>query len=136
VWNIPLINTLILALSGTCVTWARHALSENNQKDLVRGLGCAIILGLIFSAFQAAEYVHASFKMTDGVYPSNFYLATGFHGVHVIMGTIFLCVCYFRALSGHFGPGKGSLGLELAAWYWSFVDIVWIFLFIFVYVLP
>lgn len=134
-WDIPFMNTLILLLSGTTITWAHQALLENNQKDLVQALGYTILLGVFFSFMQAVEYMHAPFKFTDGIYASNFYMATGFHGAHVIIGTIFLTVCYFRAKRGDFVEGKGHLGLEFAAWYWHFVDVVWLFLFVFVYVL-
>jgi len=133
-WDIPFTNTLILLLSGTSVTWAHHSLMENNQKDLVRGLKYTILLGMLFTAFQAYEYHHAAFGLKDGIYAANFYLATGFHGIHVIIGTIFLAVCYFRAKKGHFEPGKGHLGFEFAAWYWHFVDVVWLFLFVFIYI--
>jgi cytochrome c oxidase subunit 3 len=132
-WNLPFMNTLILLLSGTTVTWAHHALLNNNRKEVVQGLTCTVLLGIAFTLFQAIEYHHASFKITDGVYPSNFYMATGFHGAHVIIGTIFLTVCLFRARQGGFDNGKGHLGFEFAAWYWHFVDVVWLFLFVFVY---
>lgn len=133
-WNIPFLNTLILLLSGTTVTWAHYALQEGNRKDMVRGLLCTVLLGAIFSSFQIFEYFHATFKFKEGIYPSNFYMATGFHGFHVLVGTIFLTVCLFRARAGHFDKGNGHLGFEFAAWYWHFVDVVWLFLFAFVYV--
>ncbi len=133
-WDIPFTNTLILLLSGTTVTWAHYALEENNQKDCVAALGFTVLLGVLFSTLQAYEYTHAEFKLQDGVYAANFYLATGFHGLHVIIGTIFLAVCYFRAKRGDFFNGQGHLGFEFAAWYWHFVDVVWLFLFVFVYV--
>ena len=134
-WDIPFTNTLILLLSGTTVTWAHHALIENNRKDMVMGLGLTVLLGMFFTMTQAYEYFHAPFSFKDGTYPSIFYMATGFHGAHVIIGTIFLLVCWFRARSGGFDKGKGHLGFEFAAWYWHFVDVVWLFLFVFVYVL-
>lgn len=133
-WDIPFMNTLILLLSGTTVTWAHHAMLENNQKDLVRGLKYTVLLGFFFTCMQAYEYHHATFGMQDGIYGANFYLATGFHGLHVIIGTIFLSICYFRAKKGHFEQGRGHLGFEFAAWYWHFVDVVWLFLFVFVYI--
>lgn len=133
-WDIPFINTLILLLSGTTVTWAHYALEEDNQKDMITALGITVVLGIFFSCMQAYEYHHASFKLKDGVYAANFYLATGFHGMHVIIGTIFLAVCYFRAKRGDFKNTNGHLGFEFAAWYWHFVDVVWLFLFAFVYV--
>lgn len=134
-WDIPLINTLILLLSGTSVTWAHHALLEDDQESLVTALGLTVFLGLLFSFFQAYEYHHAAFGLQDGVYAANFYLATGFHGLHVIIGTIFLFICFLRARKGHFKAGRGHLGFEFAAWYWHFVDVVWLFLFLFIYVL-
>jgi len=133
-WDLPLINTLILLLSGTTVTWAHYGLLNNDQKATVMGLGLTILLGLSFSCLQAYEYHHAAFKFTDGVYAANFYIATGFHGLHVIIGTLFLTVCFFRARRGHFAAGNGHLGFQFAAWYWHFVDVVWLFLFIFVYI--
>lgn len=133
-WDIPFMNTLILLLSGTTVTWAHYALLENKQKDLIEALGYTILLGVLFSCMQAFEYMHASFKFTDGIYASNFYMATGFHGAHVIIGTIFLTLCYFRAKRGDFVKGKGHLAFEFAAWYWHFVDVVWLLLFVFVYI--
>jgi len=135
-WHLPLMNTLILLLSGAAATWAHHALAhENNRKDLVNGLIIAILLGLLFTAFQAYEYWDASFGFGRGceVYCSNFLLPTMFHGLHVIIGTIFLSVCLFRALAGHFTPDQ-HVGFEAAAWYWHFVDVVWLFLFAAVYV--
>jgi cytochrome c oxidase subunit III len=133
-WDLPFINTLILLLSGTTVTWAHHAIQERDQKNSVTALGLTILLGISFSMLQAYEYHHAAFKLSDGIYAANFYLATGFHGLHVIVGTIFLIVCFFRARRGDFVKGE-HLGFEFAAWYWHFVDVVWLFLFIFVYVL-
>jgi cytochrome c oxidase subunit 3 len=131
-WSIPFLNTLILLLSGTTVTWAHHAALENQRKQLVQALTCTVILGLIFTSLQAYEYTHAAFGFTQGVYASTFYMATGFHGFHVIVGTIFLMVCLFRARRGDFTPTQ-HLGLEFAAWYWHFVDVVWLFLFVCVY---
>lgn len=133
-WHLPLINTLILLCSGCAATWAHHALvHENNRKDLVNGLILAILLGAIFTVFQAYEYSHAAFGFTDGIYPSTFFMATGFHGFHVIIGTIFLTICLIRALKGHFTPER-HIGFEAAAWYWHFVDVVWLFLFAAVYI--
>lgn len=132
-WDIPFINTLILLFSGTTVTWAHYALLNNNQRDTVRALAITVVLGLIFTALQAYEYHHAKFGFKDGIYASNFFMATGFHGVHVIIGTIFLAICLVRASKGGFSP-EGHLGFEFAAWYWHFVDVVWLFLFACVYV--
>ena len=134
-WGLPFMNTLILLLSGSTVTWAHHAVLHNNQKDTVEALGYTILLGASFTLCQAFEYHHATFAFTDGIYASNFYMATGFHGLHVLIGTIFLTVCYFRAKKGHFLKGNGHLGFEFASWYWHFVDVVWLFLFVFVYIL-
>ncbi len=131
-FDIPLLNTVILLTSGATVTWAHHALRENNRKHLILGLVLTVLLGLTFTGFQAYEYSHAHFKFTDGIYPSVFFMATGFHGFHVIVGTIFLAVCLGRALAGHFTP-KRHFGFEAAAWYWHFVDVVWLFLFVWVY---
>ncbi|MFV0296342.1 MAG: cytochrome c oxidase subunit 3 [Hyphomicrobiaceae bacterium] len=133
-WGLPLVNTLILLLSGTTVTWAHHALLENNRKGLVWGLFITVVLGLLFTTFQAYEYMHAAFTFSGHIYGSTFFMATGFHGAHVIIGTIFLAVCLIRALQGDFTP-KQHFGFEAAAWYWHFVDVVWLFLFICIYVI-
>lgn len=132
-WDLPLLNTLILLLSGTTVTWAHYALMNNNRRDLICGLAITVLLGISFTTLQVIEYHHASFGFKDGIYPSNFYMATGFHGAHVLIGTIFLLICLIRAIKGQFTP-EGHLGFEFAAWYWHFVDVVWLFLFAFVYV--
>jgi cytochrome c oxidase subunit III len=131
-FHLPFFNTLLLLLSGTTVTWAHYAILQNDQKSTIKALWYSVILGVLFSACQAYEYSHAAFGFKDGIYASTFYLATGFHGFHVIVGTIFLAVCLKRAYSGHFEP-KQHLGFEFAAWYWHFVDVVWLFLFVFVY---
>jgi cytochrome c oxidase subunit 3 len=131
-WDLPFLNTLILLTSGTTVTWAHHALREGNRKSLVNGLALTVLLGLAFTACQAWEYSHAAFGFKDGVYSSTFFMATGFHGFHVIVGTIFLAVCLFRAMNGHFTPER-HFGFEAAAWYWHFVDVVWLFLFSCIY---
>ncbi len=131
-FDLPLLNTLVLLLSGTTVTWAHAALLDNDRKNLLLGLGLTILLGIGFTALQAIEYSHAAFGFTEGAYPSTFYMATGFHGFHVIVGTIFLIVCWFRAYAGHFTPEQ-HFGFEAAAWYWHFVDVVWLFLFVCIY---
>jgi cytochrome c oxidase subunit 3 len=131
-FDLPLMNTLILLTSGTTVTWAHHAIIEGNQKSAVRGLAVTVVLGMFFTCVQAYEYFHASFGFTEGIYPSVFFMATGFHGFHVIVGTIFLTVCLFRAMKGHFKPDH-HFGFEAAAWYWHFVDVVWLFLFFAIY---
>ncbi|MEQ7874225.1 cytochrome c oxidase subunit 3 [Sphingomonas sp. ASV193] len=136
-FGFPLLNTLILLCSGTTVTWAHHALIHGDRKGLKTGLLCTIALGLLFSSIQAYEYLHApfAFKAVNGgnVYTSTFFMATGFHGFHVLVGTIFLIVCYLRAARGDFTP-KQHFGFEAAAWYWHFVDVVWLFLFVAIYV--
>ncbi|VDC28306.1 cytochrome c oxidase subunit 3 [Pseudogemmobacter humi] len=139
-WHLPLINTLILLLSGCAVTWAHHALvHENNRKDLIQGLTIGVILGVIFTFLQAYEYSHAAFGFANNingepsVYGGIFFMATGFHGFHVIVGTIFLFVCLMRAMRGHFTQDN-HVGFEAAAWYWHFVDVVWLFLFFAIYV--
>jgi cytochrome c oxidase subunit 3 len=131
-FGVPFLNTLILLLSGCTVTWAHHALREGDRSGMLQGLALTILLGLIFSSLQAYEYAHAAFGFGGNIYSSVFYMATGFHGAHVIIGTIFLIVCWFRAYAGHFKPDH-HFGFEAAAWYWHFVDVVWIFLFSCVY---
>ena len=132
-WGLPLVNTLILLTSGTTVTAAHHALLENNRKGLIWGLVATVILGALFTVCQAWEYLHAGFTFGGNLYGSTFFMATGFHGAHVIIGTIFLLVCLIRAIYGHFTP-KQHFGFEAAAWYWHFVDVVWLFLFSCIYV--
>ncbi len=137
-FELPLINTLILLCSGAAVTWAHHALvHENNRKDLIQGLTVGILLGLLFTVFQAVEYIelvkHEGYTLGGDVFFGTFFMATGFHGFHVIIGTIFLFVCLIRALRGHFTP-ESHVGFEAAAWYWHFVDVVWLFLFAAVYI--
>jgi cytochrome c oxidase subunit 3 len=132
-FGLPFVNTMILLLSGTTVTWAHHALLENDRKGLVTGLALTVLLGMLFTTFQAWEYSEAPFKFYGGgVYPSTFFLATGFHGFHVIVGTCFLAVCLVRAMRGGFTPRR-HFGFEAAAWYWHFVDVVWLFLFTCIY---
>lgn len=131
-FDLPLLMTSILLLSGCTVTWAHHAILENKQADAVRALGLSVLLGSVFMLFQAYEYSHASFPFTSGIYASVFYMITGFHGFHVVVGTIFLAVCYLRARKGHFTPDN-HFGFEAAAWYWHFVDLVWLFLFVAIY---
>lgn len=131
-WDLPFINTLILLLSGTTVTWAHHALLKGRNDEVKTALLITVLLGLTFTGLQALEYSHATFAFKDGIYPSTFYMATGFHGFHVIVGTLFLAVCLIRSHRGTLTP-KGHLGFEFAAWYWHFVDAVWLFLFVCVY---
>ncbi len=137
-WGIPAINTLILLTSGITVTWAHHALRANHRGQLILGLFATIALGILFLGLQAYEYVHAyselGLKLSSGIYGSTFYLLTGFHGFHVTVGTIMLIVIFFRCIKGHFRPDH-HFGFEGVAWYWHFVDVVWLLLFILVYLL-
>ena len=132
-FGFPLLNTFILLCSGTTVTWAHHALIHGDREGLKKGLWCTILLGLLFTSIQAYEYVHAPFAFKGTIYGATFFMATGFHGFHVIVGTIFLAVCLARAYKGDFTP-KQHFGFEAAAWYWHFVDVVWLFLFVSIYV--
>ena len=131
-FDLPFLMTMILLLSGCTVTWAHHAILEGDQKGFIQGLGLSVFLGFFFLCFQVYEYTHATFGFTEGIFASTFYMATGFHGFHVFVGTIFLFVCWFRARKGHFTKEK-HFGFEAAAWYWHFVDVVWLFLFVAVY---
>lgn len=131
-FDLPFMNTLILLLSGTTVTWAHAALLEGNRKDVIRALSFTVALGVLFSLCQAYEYSHAAFKLTDGKYAATFFMATGFHGIHVMIGTAFLAVNLVRAVRNTLDP-KQHLGFEFAAWYWHFVDVVWLFLFVGIY---
>ncbi len=136
-WDIPFLNTLILLLSGCTVTWAHHCVREGDNKTATKALALTVLLGITFTSFQAYEYVRTiygpdGFSLHNGIFGSTFYMATGFHGFHVIIGTTFLIVCTMRAWYDHFRPDK-HVGLEAAAWYWHFVDVVWLFLFSWVY---
>ncbi len=134
-WHLPFINTLILLTSGTTVTWAHHALEHGDRKGFIQGLWLTVILGLVFTGVQAYEYMHATFAFGGpeaNIYGATFFMATGFHGAHVIIGTIFLIVCLVRGYLGHFKTN--IFGFEAAAWYWHFVDVVWLFLFAVIYV--
>ena len=130
--HLPLFNTIILLLSGTTVTWAHHALLHNERGMLKLMLALTVALGILFSYVQGYEYAHAPFAFKDSIYGSTFFMATGFHGFHVLVGTIFLIVCLIRAMAGHFSPQQ-HFGFEAAAWYWHFVDVVWLFLFFAIY---
>jgi cytochrome c oxidase subunit 3 len=156
-WHLPLLNTVILLTSGTTVTWAHHAIQTGDKKGAVQGLALTVLLGISFTCIQAYEYAHAPFTFglngaalaafTDpahatlvagqgnlgAIYGSTFFMATGFHGFHVIVGTVFLTVCLVRAILGHFTPTR-HFGFEAAAWYWHFVDVVWLFLFTSIYI--
>jgi cytochrome c oxidase subunit 3 len=141
-FQLPLVNTLTLLLSGTTVTWAHHALQVGDRKSAKIGLALTIVLGALFTSIQAFEYHHiivakeffSEEAANAGLYGSSFFMATGFHGFHVLIGTIFLAVCLARLLGGGFTPQK-HFGFEAAAWYWHFVDVVWLFLFAFIYVI-
>nr|AFQ62363.1 cytochrome c oxidase subunit III [Papilio dardanus] len=131
-FQIPLLNTIILITSGVSVTWAHHSLMENNFSQTTQGLFITIMLGIYFTILQAYEYIEAPFSIADSIYGSTFFLATGFHGLHVMVGTIFLFICFLRHLNFHFST-KHHFGFEAAAWYWHFVDVVWLFLYISIY---
>jgi len=141
-FQLPLVNTLTLLTSGTTVTWAHHALQVGDRKSAKIGLLLTILLGVLFTSIQAYEYTHILTEKlfyspeaaNSGLYGSAFFMATGFHGFHVLIGTIFLTVCLIRLMNGGFTPQK-HFGFEAAAWYWHFVDVVWLFLFTFLYVI-
>lgn len=130
--EMPLLNTVILIVSGVSVTWAHHRIIEGNHRERFQGLVVTIVLGVLFTFLQFLEYQEVRFRMADRVYGSVFFIATGFHGLHVIVGTLFL-------LSRAGRLGKGYLraihhfGFEASAWYWHFVDVVWLFLYLFIY---
>nr|UPL66081.1 cytochrome c oxidase subunit III [Idiostolus sp.] len=130
--EIPLLNTMILLCSGITVTWAHHSLMQNNYSQTTKSLFFTVILGLYFTVLQAYEYIEASFCISDSIYGSSFFMATGFHGLHVIIGTIFLLICLIRHIYLHFSSIH-HFGFEAAAWYWHFVDVVWLFLYISIY---
>ncbi len=131
-WGLPFLNTLILLTSGATVTGAHHAILENHRDKFIAGLFMTVALGFIFLGVQIYEFGETAFAFTDGIFPSTFYMATGFHGFHVFVGAIFLLVCLVRAWKGHFTAEK-HIGFAAAAWYWHFVDVVWLFLFTWVY---
>ena len=135
-WGVPALNTFILLSSGATITWAHWGLKEDNQKKLVWGLAATIALGVLFVIFQAWEYQHAykdlNLTLESGVYGSTFYMLTGFHGFHVTMGAIMLMAVLGRSMKGHFSP-HNHFAFEAVAWYWHFVDVVWLGLFVFVY---
>jgi cytochrome c oxidase subunit 3 len=137
-WGVPLVNTLILLSSGVTITIAHHALRAGNRKQLLIWLGATVLLGALFLNFQAHEYLEAYTKMNltlgSGIYGSTFFMLTGFHGLHVTLGAIMLTVIWFRCFKGHFTRDH-HFAFEAVAWYWHFVDVVWLGLFLFVYVL-
>jgi cytochrome c oxidase subunit 3 len=132
-WGLPFINTVILVTSSFVLMWAHKQLKANNRKPFLIGLGITILMGATFLVLQILEYGHATFAFTDGIYPSVFYMTTGFHGFHVFVGVCTLAVMFFRGLSGQLTPDK-HIGFQAADWYWHFVDVVWLFLFVFFYV--
>lgn len=131
-FEIPLVNTLILLCSGVTVTYAHHSITAGQKLDAFWGLLVTIILAVIFTCFQVFEYVTAVFKISDGIFGSTFFMATGFHGFHVFVGTVFLIVCLVRIYYNHFTV-EHHFGFEAAAFYWHFVDVVWLFLYVAVY---
>nr|APL97258.1 cytochrome c oxidase subunit III [Linevichella vortex] len=131
-FQVPLLNTAILLASGVTVTWAHHSVVENLHTQSNQGLITTVALGLYFTFLQALEYMEAPFTIADSVYGTTFFVATGFHGLHVIIGTTFLAVCLVRLLNAHFSSHHHT-GLEAAIWYWHFVDVVWLFLFTVIY---
>lgn len=132
-WHLPLFNTLLLLTSGTAVTWAHHAMLHNDRKGVIWGLIVTVALGALFTVVQAIEYSSAGFSFSGNIYGSTFVMATGFHGFHVLVGTIFLSICLILSLKGNMSAER-HLGFEFAAWYWHFVDAVWLFLFVCIYV--
>lgn len=130
--RVPALNTVILVTSGASVTWAHYALIKNDRKQVILGFSFTIFLALLFTTFQVLEYLSSQYYISDGIYGSIFFMITGFHGFHVIIGSIFLLVCFFRFLNYHFTP-KHHIGFQSAAWYWHFVDVIWILLFFIVY---
>ena len=131
-FQIPLLNTIILLSSGITVTWTHHRLLEKNHQQATQSLFLTIILGIYFTILQAYEYIEASFSIADSIYGRSFFIATGFHGLHVIIGTLFLTICFIRLINNHFSKTH-HFGFEAAAWYWHFVDVVWLFLYISIY---
>ena len=136
-WGIPALNTALLLLtSGVTITIAHWGLLKNNRRQLIIGLIMTIALGMTFLGFQIFEYAHAyselNLKLTTGAYGSTFFMLTGFHGFHVTVGTLMLIVILGRSIAGHF-TAEHHFGFEGVAWYWHFVDVVWLLLFILVY---
>lgn len=131
-WHVPLLNTFVLVTSGAYITWAHYAILAGYRKESINALIATIILAIFFTGLQAFEYNAAPFNISDSVYGSVFYMTTGLHGSHVLIGTIFLVVCLFRHVAHHF-TRTHHVGFECASWYWHFVDIVWIFVYFFIY---
>nr|QLY89680.1 cytochrome c oxidase subunit 3 [Brachycentrus subnubilus] len=131
-FQIPLLNTIILLTSGITVTWSHHSILENNHQQAKYSLMFTVTLGIYFTILQAYEYMEAPFTISDSIYGTSFFMATGFHGFHVMVGTMFLFICLIRHLNNHFSSNH-HFGLEAAAWYWHFVDVVWLFLYLIMY---
>lgn len=131
-FRVPLLNTAVLLASGVTVTWAHHRLMEGRRSNSIQALILTVALGGYFTVLQAGEYAEASFAISDRAYGSTFFVATGFHGLHVLIGSRFLLVCLSRVVYNHFSNGH-HFGFEAAAWYWHFVDVVWICLYLCVY---
>nr|NP_008128.1 cytochrome c oxidase subunit III [Paracentrotus lividus]AAA68140.1 cytochrome c oxidase subunit III [Paracentrotus lividus] len=129
---VPLLNTAVLLSSGVTITWSHHSILAGNRNEAIQALFLTVVLGIYFTILQAWEYIDAPFTIADSVYGSTFFVATGFHGLHVIIGTTFLLVCLIR-LSGHHFSTHHHFGFEAAAWYWHFVDVVWLFLYVCIY---
>nr|YP_009472874.1 cytochrome c oxidase subunit III [Melophagus ovinus]ART65747.1 cytochrome c oxidase subunit III [Melophagus ovinus]AWB97140.1 cytochrome c oxidase subunit III [Melophagus ovinus] len=130
--QIPLLNTMILLSSGITITWAHHSIMNNNYTQMTQGLSFTILLGIYFSMLQMYEYIESKFTIADSIYGSTFFMTTGFHGIHVLIGTSFLLICLIRHMNFHFSKNH-HFGFEAAAWYWHFVDVIWLFLFISIY---
>nr|AHA52576.1 cytochrome c oxidase subunit III [Triraphis sp. QL-2013] len=130
--NIPLLNTLILLSSGVSITWCHYSILNDNYSNSILSIFFTLLLGVLFIFFQYLEYNESFFSMSDSVYGSIFFMATGFHGLHVIIGTFFIFVSFFRLLQMHYSNFH-HFGFESASWYWHFVDVVWLFLYIFIY---
>nr|YP_002860204.1 cytochrome c oxidase subunit III [Fejervarya cancrivora]ACD49889.1 cytochrome c oxidase subunit III [Fejervarya cancrivora] len=131
-FEVPLLNTAVLLASGVTVTWAHHSIMQGNRGEAIQSLTATIILGLYFTLLQAIEYYEAPFTIADGIYGTTFFVATGFHGLHVIIGSVFLLMCLLRQVFFHF-TSQHHFGFEAAAWYWHFVDVVWLFLYVSIY---
>lgn len=131
-WKVPFLNTLILLSSGFTVTWAHHSIISNNRTQALIALLLTIFYAILFTGTQVLEYYSASFRLSDGVYGAIFYMTTGFHGAHVVIGTIFLSICFYRLITYHF-TWQHHFGFEAATWYWHFVDVIWLFLFVSIY---
>nr|UPL65938.1 cytochrome c oxidase subunit III [Dicyphus sp.] len=130
--QIPLLNTMILLCSGITITWAHHSIMENNFDQTTQALILTVMLGIYFSILQGYEYYEAMFTISDSIYGSCFFMSTGFHGIHVIIGSTFIFTCLIRHMNCHFSS-KHHFGFEASAWYWHFVDVVWLFLYITIY---